>query len=172
MAKYNSLLSASSKEVEEINELIEEGPKLSSFQKLLNLKKQKENEIDCQLKNILKTKNEKEVINYIKSERKNKISSSFNNSEVIKKLEKSLENKKRISSASKIPNETQKQYLSHEVNNEESNNQSDQQINFKDLSTLPIYELEDRINSSYVEDGLTERDKHDLKMLRMGNLIN
>lgn len=63
MAKYNSLLSASSKEVEEINELIEEGPKLSSFQKLLNLKKQKENEIDCQLKNILKTKNEKEVIN-------------------------------------------------------------------------------------------------------------
>ena len=95
MAKYNSLLSANSKEIEETVEIIDEGPKLTSFQKLLNLKKQKEQDVENKIINILNTKNDEEVINYIKSERKNKLNKTFNNSEVIKKLEKSIINKKR-----------------------------------------------------------------------------
>lgn len=56
-------MSVSSKKIEDISELIDEGPQLSSFQKLLKLKKLKEKDIDKKLSNLLETKNEKEVIN-------------------------------------------------------------------------------------------------------------
>jgi hypothetical protein len=56
-------MSAGSKEEEEIVVETLQEPKLTSFQKLLALKRQKEKAVDEQLKNILKTKDETDVIN-------------------------------------------------------------------------------------------------------------
>jgi len=56
-------MNAGTKEEEEIVVESLQEPKLTSFQKLLALKKQKEKVVDEQLKNILKTKDETEIIN-------------------------------------------------------------------------------------------------------------
>lgn len=90
-------MSAGTKEEEEIVVEALQEPKLTSFQKLLALKKQKQKVVDEQLKNILKTKDESDIINFIKAERKSKMNTTMTTeSSIVKRLEISMDRKSRF----------------------------------------------------------------------------